>query len=149
MSKESKWLRVAEEIGATFSTCSRKKYGAIIIASNGRIIGVGYNGSAPNSIHCVDGGCPRANSSVPHGSAYDNCIAIHAEANAIIWSDQAMRTGATLVVNGPPCFGCAKLISSSGISKVICKHDDEYHEFDAIISFLESLNIEVKVIKNG
>ena len=55
MSKESKWLRVAEEIGATFSTCSRRKYGAIIIASNGRIIGVGYNGSAPNSVHCIDG----------------------------------------------------------------------------------------------
>lgn len=147
--KEIKWLDVAESIGKTFSTCSRRQYGAIIIASNGRIIGVGYNGSAPSGVHCVDGGCPRARTDVPHGSTYDNCIAIHAEANAIIWSDQAMRTGATLVVNGPPCFGCAKLIASSGISKVVCKYDDEYQDFDAIMLFLESLNIEVKVVKNG
>lgn len=149
MSKENKWLSVAESIGQAFSTCSRKQYGAIIIAPNGRVIGIGYNGSPPKSVHCVDGGCPRAISSSPHGSTYDNCVAIHAEANAIIWSDQAMRTGATLVVNGPPCFSCAKLIASSGVAKVICKYDADYAQFDDIISFLEKLNIEVKVVKNG
>lgn len=56
--KELKWLDLAESIGQIFSTCSRRKYGCLIIAKNGRIIGTGYNGSAPNSVHCIDGGCP-------------------------------------------------------------------------------------------
>ena len=147
--KELKWLELADSIGSIFSTCSRRQYGALIIATNGRIIGTGYNGSAPNSVHCKDGGCPRAFSNTPHGSLYDNCIAIHAEANAIIWSDQAMRNGSTLIVNGPPCYSCAKLIASAGISKVICKNDENYAQFDDIIKYLKNLEIEVKVKTHG
>lgn len=147
--KELKWLDLAESIGQIFSTCSRRKYGCLIIAKNGRIIGTGYNGSAPNSVHCIDGGCPRAASNAPHGSIYDNCIAIHAEANAIIWSDPAMRNGSVLVVNGPPCYSCAKLIASSGISKVICKNDENYAQFDDIIKYLSDLDIEIKVKRHG
>lgn len=147
--KESDWLRAVEGMAEIFSTCSRRKYAAVILSPNGRIIGMGYNGSAPNSVHCEDGGCPRANTDVPHGSTYDNCIAIHAEANAIIWSDQAMRVGATLIVNGPPCYSCAKLIASSGIAKVVCKSDDAYAQFDDIMNYLNGLGIELKVEKNG
>lgn len=144
-SKELKWLEACTSIANLFSTCTRRKYAAIILASNGRIAGLGYNGSAPDTIHCEDGGCPRSSMNVEHGSVYDNCTAIHAEANAIMWSDVAMRSGGTLIINGPPCYGCAKLIASSGIKTVVCRFDPEYAEFKKVMDYLMSINIEVKV----
>lgn len=143
--KELKWLRVCNYTADLFSTCVRKKYAAYIISTNGRIAGVGYNGSAPNDVHCVDGGCPRARENVPHGSVYDNCISIHAEANALLWSDQNMRDGGTLIINGPPCYGCAKLIATSGIRTVVCEYDPSYQNFRDIVEYLMSQEIEVKV----
>lgn len=144
-SKDRQWLSVCDHVAQLFSTCTRRKYAALIIAKNGRIIGMGYNGSAPNTVHCNEGGCPRANMDVKHGSVYDNCIAIHAEANAIMWSDISIREGATLVVNGPPCYGCAKLIASSGIKEVVCLSDPEYAEFEKIIEYFNVCGINVKI----
>lgn len=143
--KDYGWLHIANEIGKTFSTCSRRKYGAIIISSNGRIAGIGYNGSAPNDKHCNNGGCPRVNQDPSHGSNYDNCIAIHAEANALLWSDITMRNHATIVVNGPPCFSCAKLIAGSGIKTVVCEYDSEYPDFKKVIEYLINQNIQIKI----
>lgn len=60
-----------------------------------------------------------------------------------------MRNGSVLVVNGPPCYSCAKLIASSGISKVICKNDENYAQFDDIIKYLSDLDIEIKVKRHG
>lgn len=143
--KEQKWLKVCNYTAELFSTCIRRKYAAYIISTNGRIAGVGYNGSAPNDVHCNEGGCPRASQDVPHGSVYDNCISIHAEANALLWSDKAMRDGGTLIINGPPCYGCAKLIATSGIKTVVCEYDHEYEKFRDIVDYLMSQGIEVKV----
>lgn len=143
--KEDLWLKVCDYTAQLFSTCARRKYAAYILAPNGRVVGFGYNGSAPNDIHCNDGGCPRARQEVPHGSNYDNCISIHAEANALIWSDQSMRHGGTLIVNGPPCFSCAKLIATSGVSNVVCKYDPHYEKFTEVIDYLISQGIKVKV----
>lgn len=143
--KEMKWLEATYFLASKFSTCSRKQYSAIIIADNGRVAGLGYNGSAPNSVHCNDGGCPRVFQNPDHGTQYDNCIAIHAEANALLWSDIVMRNGATLIVNGPPCYSCAKLIAGSGISTVVCEYDPAYENFREVIDYLLNHNIKVKV----
>lgn len=93
--------------------------------------------------HCTDGHCPRFHNSSPNGSVYDNCIAQHAESNALLWSDPAQRQGATLIVNGPPCFGCAKQIASSGISEVICLTDESYSDWENVKKFLTQANISV------
>ena len=110
---------------------------------NGRVAGVGYNGSPPGIGHCTDGACPRLTDNSPNGSQYDNCIAQHAEANAIIWSDPALRSGGTLIVNGPPCFGCAKQIASSGIVRVVFSPDENYQDWPKVKDFLESCKIEL------
>jgi deoxycytidylate deaminase len=93
--------------------------------------------------HCIDGHCPRLHENSLNGSAYDNCIAQHAEANALLWTDPAQREGATLVVNGPPCFGCAKQIASSGITKVVCLADESYADWTNVRLFLNKANIHV------
>jgi dCMP deaminase len=142
-----KWLQACSYLAGLFSTCAKKQYAAVILAPNGRLLGLGYNGSPPGMPHCKDGHCPRMQQGSNSGSQYDNCIAQHAEAGALLWSDPSMRTGATLVVNGPPCMGCAKLIASSGIKKVFCSSDPSYVQWNDVARFLHSCGIEVSVVE--
>jgi dCMP deaminase len=142
-SRELKWLKSCISLASTFSTCAKRQYFAVILMPNGRVAGVGYNGSPPGIAHCADGACPRLAEDSPNGSTYDNCIAQHAEANAIIWSDPALRANGTLIVNGPPCFGCAKQIASSGIVRVVFCEDKAYKNWDSVRVFLENCNIEL------
>lgn len=141
--RELNWLKSCFQLAETFSTCAKRQYFAVVVSPNGRVVGVGYNGSPPNIEHCVDGACPRYTEQSPNGSNYDNCIAQHAEANALLWSDPTMRQGATLIVNGPPCFGCAKQIASSGIRRVVYSSDPAYENWQNVKDFLESCKIEL------
>lgn len=66
---------------------------------------------------------------IPHGEQYEKCVAVHAEANAIINASREEMTEATLYLAGfengkrisepKPCLMCERLIKNSGISKVI------------------------------
>jgi len=106
-----------------FSTCSKAQYMAIVVDSNRRILGTGYNGTPSGMQHCNDNGCPRVANNAPSGSPYDYglglCFAIHAEANALLHSDRSARVGGTIYVGGLPCFGCAKLIAGSGLARLV------------------------------
>lgn len=143
--KQARWIQACRYMALLFSTCSKKKYAAVVIAPNGRLVGFGYNGSPPGMPHCTDGACPRAQQNSESGSQYDNCIAQHAEAGALLWSDPSMRKGATLYVNGPPCMGCAKLIASSGIARVVCPPDASYAQWPQVHEFLLTAGMEVTI----
>jgi dCMP deaminase len=129
-SRDIKWLEACERLAPVFSTCERKQYVAFIISNAGRVVGFGYNGSPPNLPHCSEAPCPRLSSDVQSGSRYDvgegRCIAVHAEANAIMYSSPLDRVDATLYVNGPPCPDCAKLIAASGIKRVVHLPNPDY-----------------------
>lgn len=142
-SHELKWLTATKQLAQIFSTCSKKQYFAVVLAPNKRVAGVGYNGSPPGMGHCVDGHCPRAVENSPSGSQYDNCISQHAEAGALLWSDISVRQGGTLIVNGPPCMGCAKLIASSGIKRVVYSEDNSYSNFESVNKYLTDSGIEM------
>lgn len=143
--KDRKYLEWAGYGGKLFSTCSRRQCMAIIVGRDGRVVGTGYNGAPPGMVHCVDGGCPRANRKPDegHGTNYDDCVAIHAEANALLFSDRTAREGGTLYVNLPPCFGCAKEIANSGLRKVVFAHDPEFKEWPRVQKFLQEAGIKV------
>lgn len=141
--RESNWLKSCQQLAQTFSTCAKRQYFAVVLMPNGRVAGVGYNGSPPGIKHCSDGGCPRLEQGSLNGSIYDNCVAQHAEANAIIWSDPALRIDGTLIVNGPPCFGCAKQIASSGIRRVVYSFDPDYANWDNVKNFMDACGIEL------
>ncbi len=104
------------------SSCERRKVGAVIVNPDRRIVGTGYNDSPAGGPHCIDG-CPRALSSVKPGSDYSSgpgrCIAIHAEANAIIWAGRDACAGATLYCTEVPCYDCARLIRAAGIVRYV------------------------------
>lgn len=143
---ELKWLKACRLLAPMFSTCSRRQYFAVVLAPNKRVAGIGYNGAPSGMRHCTDGGCPRSASSVAHGSSYDTlegfCVAQHAEAGALLWSDPAVRKDGTLVVNGPPCLECARLIASSGVRRVVHLEDPAYEQWPVVRRFLSDAGVE-------
>ncbi len=138
---ELQWLSSLEVLAANFSTCAKRQYAAVVLAPNKRVVGFGYNGSPPGMAHCVDGACPRLYENSANGSVYDTCISQHAEAGALLWSDASLRISGTLIVNGPPCMGCAKLIASSGIKRLVFKQDLSYKNWPDVESFLRAAGI--------
>jgi dCMP deaminase len=140
---ERQWLQACALLAPLFSTCAKRQYFAVVLAPNKRVVGTGYNGSPPGMAHCVDGACPRLHEDSKNGSSYDNCIAQHAEMGALLYSDAGLRQGGTIIVNGPPCMGCAKMIASSGLARLVCSKDESYAQWADIKFFLTSAGVEV------
>lgn len=130
---------------ATRATCLRRKHGAVIVSADRRIVSTGYNGAPSGHPHCMDGACPRALSDTPQGHDYSQCIAIHAEANALLFSAPADRTNATLYCTGAPCFGCAKLIANSGLGEVVAA-GGRYDGWDDTREFLLTSDVRVRLL---
>lgn len=129
---------------STRATCSRRKHGAVIVHDR-HIVATGYNGAPSGHAHCDEGACPRAQSDAPQGHDYESCIAIHAEANALLFSSPQERQGATLYCTGAPCFGCAKLIANSGIAEVVAS-GGRYEGWDRVKEFLRSGGVRVRLL---
>ena len=115
--KDIQFIKLCVEASKIFSTCSKKKYCAVLVDHLNHIVGFGYNGGPSGYTHCDEGGCPRVEENSPSGSLYDNCIAIHAEANALLHSDYSTKAE-RLYINGRPCFDCAKLIANTTVKKL-------------------------------
>lgn len=145
--KDFQYMQMCVAIAGIFSTCAKKQYASILLDDLGHVIGMGYNGSPSGFVHCKDGGCPRHLDNSPNGSSYDNCIAIHAEANAFLHSDYAAKP-TKIYVNGPPCFSCAKLIANSTVKTVYYTNDSSYKDWPKVKQFLSDCSvrsIEVKI----
>lgn len=142
--KDLKYLRWAMDGARVFSTCGKGKYMAVLVDTKGHVVGMGYNGGPKGMAHCEDGGCPRFGTQSISGGSYDNCIAIHAEANAFLHADQVACQGASLYVNGEPCFSCAKLIANSGVRRVVylegARDDINWKQ---TVRFLEACDVEL------
>ncbi len=96
ISKEDMYLNSAENF-AYRSTCLKRKYGAVIVKDDA-VISTGYNGSPRGFENCCDiGVCPRMQRNMHQGEGYGMCRAIHAEANAVLTTDDGYTglTGAT------------------------------------------------------
>jgi dCMP deaminase len=117
------WALALAGACSTRGDCSRRQCGAVVFDAAWRVLSVGYNGVAPGELGCIAGGCPRALSNVDPGSSYDTgpgvCIATHAEANALLYSDPVRRQGGIIAVSTEPCAGCRRLISASGVARAI------------------------------
>ena len=127
------YLDIAAAVAAR-STCIRRQYGAVIV-KNDIIVSTGYNGTARGLINCCDlNECYREAHNIPHGQQYEKCKAVHAEANAIINASREEMCGAILFLAGfengermknpTPCEMCSRMITNSGIRKVISCEDD-------------------------
>lgn len=112
---------------AARSDCLRSKVGAVVLDEQHRVVSVGYNGYPAGSAGCGSaGGCPRGRltrEQLAPGAPYTGvgvaspCRAVHAEANALLYSDPLRRH--TLVVTRAPCDGCQVLLAGSGLARVV------------------------------
>lgn len=120
MSKRPGWdeyfLNIARAV-AERSDCERDKVGAVVVGRDRRIRATGYNGAPSGKPGCSS--CPRRLSDSRPGSCYSNCVAIHAELNALLFCDRQDLPGSTLYVTRSPCYGCTKAISAAGVSRVV------------------------------
>lgn len=109
------------------SDCERAQVGALIVSPDRRIRSSGYNGSPPGKPGCIS--CPRRLSEVLPNSDYNSgagrCVALHAEANAIIYANREDLPGSTLYVTRAPCPDCSKLISGAGIARVFTPEGED------------------------
>lgn len=127
--KEIYYLEIAKSVSLR-SPCMRRKYGAIIVKDD-TIVATGYNGTARGVINCFEVGCIKDLLNLPHGKAYEECPAVHAEENAIL---NAARSGSSVLdgtlfiagydrkgnlVEALPCDRCKRAIINAGIKKVI------------------------------
>ncbi|MDP3446646.1 MAG: dCMP deaminase family protein [Eubacteriales bacterium] len=129
ITKQAYYLSIAAEV-AKRSTCLRRQYGAVIV-KNDEIIATGYNGAPRGDENCCDvGSCWRDRHNIPHGEQYEKCVAVHAEANAIISASRNEMLGSTLYLfgyegldrpidNPEPCIMCNRLIKNAGIEHVV------------------------------
>jgi dCMP deaminase len=104
--------------------CTRRQVGAVIVDSDHRVLSIGYNGAPAGDPGCLTAGaCPRGHKSqaeVKSGTgSYSDCIAAHAEANALLYSDPLRRRGGTLYCSEECCHNCMILVRASGLSKLV------------------------------
>lgn len=101
--------------------CRRRQAGCVIVDQDHRVIGTGFNGAEPGGPSCLAGECPRGLLSyaelAEHGS-YDNCVATHAEVNALLFARTSCK-GATAYVTSKPCPTCEKALRSAGIERIV------------------------------
>lgn len=115
ISRKEYFMEIAKLV-AKRSPCLSRQVGAVITYKN-RVISTGYNGVLPGNKHCVS--CKRNEV----GKDLHQCLAIHAEANAIL---EAIKNGfdlekpeITMYCTVEPCIECTKLIAWHGISNII------------------------------
>lgn len=124
------WLDVADAI-AKRSACTRAQVGAAVVSASNVLVATGYNGppaelktgfkvggrvvEATCELSCQRAKLPSSEVS----PCYDDCIAIHAEANALLFCDRASREGGTVYVTQQICYGCAKLVANSGLRRAV------------------------------
>lgn len=106
--------------------CIGQKVGAVIVQED-RIISTGYNGTPEKMVNCSDGGCIRCanrGKKYPSGTAYDLCICVHAEQNAVLSAARfgISTQGATVYTTTQPCFGCLKEMLQARIGSVYYVH---------------------------
>ncbi len=138
-------LKAAEAL-AELSTCTRRRFAAVIIDPNTRaVIADGYNGPPRNGPKLCGGEvCERDAQAIPSGSDLaTGCY--HAELNAILNAARqgAHTQGALMLCTGAPCLACARAIYHAGISAVITRAGSYPIGEDAGRVFLSAYGVRI------
>ena len=145
------WMDVADTI-ARRSRCSRAQIGAVVVSANQRVASTGYNGPAATldvEGDCIEW-CPRAQGLVPLDNMYDTCPSIHAEANALLYVDRSRIEGGTIYITDVACLQCAKLVSNSGVARVVMRVGSKavHRKPEATIDYLKNCSIDVTILED-
>lgn len=124
-SRDNTFLEIAS-VMARRGTCCRRQVGAVLVNKRGHVLATGYNGPAAGQPHCIDEPCPGAH--YPSGEGLDKCVALHAEANALLQCRDVYDIHAAYVTHSP-CVHCVKLLMNTSCKEIIFAnryaHDSE------------------------
>ncbi len=135
--------------------CIGRHVGAVLVRE-GRIVATGYNGTPRGFLRCnaEEQGCHRCanRDQYPTGSAYDVCICVHAEQNAVL---QAARLGYSLegghcYTTLRPCFGCLKELRQAGVERIVYLNpwhpgdEVERTAYEDLIGHLGTLGVRIE-----
>jgi dCMP deaminase len=138
------------------SSCSRRKFGAIIVKDD-MIISSGYNGSARGTHNCgtEEMPCLKDLENEEHSTSYNFCPAVHAEQNAIIQADSIRRWGATMYLSpagdakgDSPCFMCRRFIIQSGIKEIYYLDKERKITLENVSAWIKMENLWMEVIRD-
>lgn len=143
MSRHEMYMEMARLV-ARRSTCHGSHdtgpVGAVLTSPEGRIYSFGYNGSPPDKPHCIEVGCKVVNG---------HCVAAnHAEANIIlncVRNGIKVVPGAILYSTMAPCWSCAKLMLSIGVSEIY--YDVAYDQ--EAVKYLEESGVIMNKVQQG
>ena len=127
------------ELWALRSTCNRAQVGAVLVR-DGRIVATGYNGAPKKSKHCID---PGVGCLIQVRDGRESCIrTLHCEQAMISFCSHhgIITKSAELWITLCPCYDCAKLVASAGISSV--RYRDVYTGCNGL-ELLTELGVEV------
>ncbi len=103
------------------ANCQGSRIGALLVRDN-RILTTGYNGTPQDMLNCDEGGCERCSHRERYrsGQAYDVCICVHAEQNALLTAARfgISVEGADMYTTLQPCFGCTKELLQAKVRTV-------------------------------
>lgn len=121
-------LMATAVIWAKRGTCSRLQVGAVL-ARDGRIISIGYNGAPRGIPHCT------------HTEDASCTVSTHAEANVVAFAavNGIATRDSELYTTHSPCLTCAHLLLNAGVRKVFYK--TEFRETSGI-DFLRNAGVE-------
>ena len=138
------YMRIALAVRAR-ANCHGNRVGALLVKDD-RIIATGYNGTPASMPNCLDGGCHRCSRRDHYvsGQAYDLCICVHAEQNALVSAARfGIATESSLLYSTMrPCFGCTKELLQAKVAGVCYLHEwvypdpDMQSEYHRLQSFL-------------
>ena len=109
------YLKLVDGV-ACRSTCARRQVGAIIVSADGLLLASGYNGVPRGIPHCLEVNCPGVND--PAGDT-SNCLAVHAELNALLQAGDRLSFARTIYTSCLPCLRCALAICNTSIKRVV------------------------------
>ena len=156
------WMATAQTV-ARRSPCEKGQVGAVIVSGTNRIVATGFNGPPAGWEGTCERDCPRGRAwsefqlavslnrdmlVIPPALSpcYDDCVTIHAEANALSFCDRRDRKGGTIYVSGSVCYACAKLIANSGLARVVMSASGyDEREGDRVVEFLRFCGLRVAI----
>ena len=117
--------------------------GAVIVDSNNRVVGLGYNGFPRG---CDDNIFPWEREGEFLDTKYADVV--HAELNAILNANKLIEN-CRLYVSLFPCNECSKAIIQSGIKEIIYESDKykDLNQFKASKKMLEAAGVKLRQLE--
>lgn len=111
---DRRFLNLAQQV-SNWSKDPSTRVGAIIVDDDKRVVSMGYNGFARG---VIDNKARLNNRDIKYK------LTIHAELNAILFSDKSLVGCTIYTYPFMPCTACASVIIQSGISRIVSIETD-------------------------